>query len=409
MAEPRDASALKAENRKIVLDLFRSSPVMTIAEAADACGLSRPTVRRVTDFLKKKRLLLPSGKGDSTEEGGKKPLLLAFNAAYRHILCFQILADGLLSGVCDLRGRLLAEMSVAFPENTPLDAILGHMRRTGEAMREDLRLRPVDFAGVVLGCHGVTDSAAGVISSSPYYPSWGEDIPIKRLTKALFDSSLPVFIDNWNRFDAYAEMRVGKARGCADFITIDGETDGLGGGLVMDGVLWRGNQYLAGEIGHMVVDASGALPCTCGGRGCLQTVACMKKLEEDARRGFDKNRASLLFLRRPPAEVSHIEIYAAANAGDPFARELVDEQARWLGIGIVNVAMVADPARVLLLGPYAKGGPYLIESLKRHLETLTMPRLKKKVEIVCSSFGRERGLVGAAHFVADAYLAEPSL
>ena len=409
MNAQRDKSDIKIENRRQVLDTFRKSQITTVAEAAEMCALSRATAHRVAEFLRKKKLLLPTGKGASSDEGGKKPTLLTFNAGYRYILCYQILANSLLSAISDMRGKLLAENSVAFADNAPLKLILQHMKSAYENMTLGLHLRIEHFAGVVLGCHGVTNSADGTIASSPYYPSWGSDIPVKKLVERLFDKPVPIHIDNSNRYDAYAEMRMGQARGRRSFIVIDGEADGLGAGLVLDGALWRGSHFLSGEIGHMTVDPTGERLCTCGGRGCLETMASVTSLVERARRGFAANRDSLLFGKMAPGEISYRDIYDTANAGDGFARSVVDEQVRWLAIGIANTALVADPELVILQGPYSKGGEYFLARLHHYIDNAGLPRMRKEIAIAASNFGRERGLVGSAHYVADLFFDDAGL
>ncbi len=405
----RDQNDTKLENRRLVLDAFRIHQVTTVAEAAELSGLSRATAHRVADYLRERQFLIPVGKGMSGEVGGKKPTLLVFNSGYRYVLCYQMLANSLLAAIADLGGKLLAEHSVVFPENSALDLLLHHMERAYATMSAGLHLRIANFAGVVVGCHGVTNSQAGTISSSPYYPVWGSDIPIRDLTANLFDAPVPVYIDNSNRYDAYAELRVGQARGRKNFIIIDGETDGLGAGLVINGELWRGGRFLSGEIGHMTVDPTGARACTCGGRGCLETMASMNSLVQAARDGYAGNRKSLLFKRLTPGEVSHRDIYDAANAGDKFAKAIVDDHARWLGIGIANTLLVADPDLVVLQGPYSLGGDYLVERLHHHIDRAGLPRMRKDIEIVMSKFGRERGIVGSAHYVADDFFDNPEL
>ncbi|MCD8139391.1 MAG: ROK family protein [Planctomycetaceae bacterium] len=404
-----DKNSQKHDNRKAVLDVFRKNLVMTVAEAADLCGLSKPTVHRAAEFLVGKGLLLPTGKGLSGDEGGKKPILYTFNAGYRHILTFQILATTLLSAVSDMRGKLRAENSVAFRPDTPLEEIMDHMRAAADAMTSALHLRHEDYAGFVVGCHGVTDPEKGTIAGSAYFPSWGVDIPFTEPMQALFAPSPPLFIDNSNRYDAIAEMRAGAARGRDSFLVIDGETDGLGAGMVLGGALWRGSQSLAGEIGHMVVDPTGARTCYCGGKGCLETMASMASLVEAARSGYGANRKSLLFARLLPGELSYRDIYDIANAGDPFARRVVEEQARWLAIGIANVTMVADPGLVILQGPYAHGGEWLLDRIRHFLAGFSLPRTRRRPDITLSTFGRERGLVGGAHVVAESYFANPAL
>lgn len=405
----RDQNDMKIENRRQVLDAFRKGRIATVAEAAEICGVSSATAHRIAEFLRERKFLLPAGKGASGEDGGKKPTLYVFNAGFKYILCYQMLANSLLSAVSDMSGRLLAENSVAFQDNAPLKVILHHMARAYENMSTSLHLDIDSFAGAVVGCHGVTNSTEGTISSSPYFPSWGSNIPFRKLAAKLFEKPIPICIDNSNRYDAYAEMRVGQARDRKSFIVVDGETDGLGAGLVLDGTLWRGGRFLAGEIGHMTVDPTGVRKCTCGGRGCLETMASMNSMVVNARNGYVKNRESLLFKRMKPGEISYIDIYDAANAGDKFAQSVVDEQARWLAIGITNTALVADPDLVILQGPYAKGGDFFVKMLRHHIDRAGLPRMRKDIEIAYSKFGRERGLVGSAHYVADLFFERQEL
>ncbi len=408
-AERVNKNRLKRNNRRVVLQAFRNTAILTVSEIADATGLSKPTVHRAVEYLRGRNLVLTAGKGASTDEGGKKPTLLTLNARYKHILAFHIMAQGLLSGISDMQGKLLAETSVAFPYNTSLDTILAEMRKAAETMTADLRIDYADFAGVVIGGHGVTDADQGVIEGSPCYPVWGTKVPFQSLVADLFPVPLPVYMDNSNRYSAYAEMRTGAARNHKSFLVVDGEAEGLGAGLVLDGVLWHGGHCMAGEIGHMVVDPAGTRVCHCGARGCLETVACVASLVRGAKEGFSEHRDSLLFSRMQPGEVSYIDIYDIANAGDEFAQSLVDVQARWLAIGVVNVTLAADPDLVILQGPYARGGEYLLDRLVHHMSQFAHPRLKRYPEVIYSRFGRERVLVGGSHYVADRYYSAESL
>lgn len=399
----------KIANRKTALDAFRRTHHMSSSEGSEVAGQSRSTAHRAIEFLCRKKLLLVAGKGQSTDNGGKKPLLLALNATYRHVLCFHIQVGGLTAGITDLRGRLIAESSVFFPPDSPLDLVMGHMKNAYENMSGGLQLKEKDFAGVAVGCNGVADVDSGILSSSPNFRSWGNDIPLKSLVERIFKSPPPVFIDNSNRFDAYAEFRVGLARDIRNFIILDGHRDGLGAGVVVDGALWRGKRRLAGEIGHITVEAASEHLCTCGARGCLEALVSMTVLEKAARAGYRDNRKSLIFSRTPPDNVSYITIYNAANAGDPFARQLVEDQAGWLAMGINAAAMILDPDAVILQGTFAKGGDFLLHALNEQVARLGLPRLKDKVEILHSNLGRDRCLIGQAHYVADIFFQAPAL
>lgn len=399
----------KIMNRKAILDAFRRTQYMSSTEASEAAGQSRSTGHRAVEFLRKRDLLVVSGKGQSTDSGGKKPLLLTLNANYRHMLCFHIYVGGMTAGITDLKGRLLAENSVFFPPNSPLDLVLAHMKDSYENMSASLRLKEKDFAAVAVGCNGVVDSDTGILAGSPGFSSWGNNIPMGDLVAEMFKAPPSIFIDNANRFDAYAEYRIGQAHGLRNFITLDGHIDGLGAGVVMDGKLWRGRHRLAGEIGHIAVDPAGGVLCACGAKGCLEAIASMTALENAARSGYQRNRKSAVFSRTAPADVTYKIIYNAANAGDAFARTLVSNQAGWLAMGVNAAAMLLDPDAVILQGTFTKGGDFLIQELGRKFAELGLPGIRDKVEILCSNLGRERCLIGQAHFAADIFFESADL
>lgn len=401
--------ATKNQNRKTTLAIFRRTPLMSSTEAATATGLSRSTAHRAIEFLRKKNLVLVSGKRSTGDASGKKPALLCLNANYRHILCIQIEIGGLNAGIADLKGRLLAETSTPFQPDSPLDAVLGHMKAAYKNMCAQLRLSSDDFAGMAVGCNGVVDLDNGILVSAPNFPSWGNAVPLVAKLRAIFKTMPSIFIDNSNRFDAYAEYRIGQAQGVRDFLVIDGHYDGFGGGLVVNGSLWRGRMSLAGEIGHLTVSTENGRPCYCGASGCLEAMASMRSLEEAAMAAAGKKRKSTLFSPPAPLSPTYRGIYDAANTGDKYAQSLVADQAKWLAVGINCITLIFAPEMVILQGKFVEGGAFLLQCVKERLGTLGLPRIADKVGVVYSHLGHDRCLIGQAHFVADAFFDTPDL
>jgi Transcriptional regulator/sugar kinase len=393
----------KTQNRKAALTAFKTTALLSSTEVANATGLSRSTAHRAIEFLRKKNLVLVSGKRSSNDASGKKPLLLCLNANYRYVLCFQIQIAGLSAGITDLKGRILAETSIAFQPDTTLPVVLSHMETMYAELRAQLNLADKDFAGMAVGCNGVVDSEKGIIVSSPNFPSWGNQVPLVNQLRERFMHIPYIYIDNSNRFAAYAEYCAGQAKGIPNFLVIDGHYDGFGGGLVVEGSLWRGRQSLAGEIGHLPVDATGSHACACGARGCLEATASMKALEEAARAGAAKNGNSLLFSQAPASELNYKKVLAAANSGDKYAQSLVSDQAKWLAMGMNSIALLFAPDLIILQGNFKEGGAFLLQSVRKHIEKLGLPRIADKVEVVYSHLGSDRCLIGQAHFIADAY------
>lgn len=399
----------KALNRKTVLDVFRNSQYMTWTEVSEATGQSPSTVHRAIEFLRKKNLLVVAGKGPSTDNGGKRPLLLTLNGTYRYILCFYIQIDAVSTSITDLRGSFLVEKTVSFPQNSSLQTVLDHMRQSFENLAAGLDLKESDFAGAAVGSNGVVDALAGMLSSAPNFSSWGNNIPLKNLVEGIFQtkSAPPVHVDNSNRFDAYAEYRVGQARGVDNFMIINGHADGFGAAFVIDGKLRRGKHNLAGEFGHLTIDPKSKRICYCGARGCLESIASMVALEEEARNGFQDNRKSSMFSHIHPDEVSYMGIYNSANAGDAFARELVAKQAGHLAIGLSAAAILVDPDVVILQGSFVAGGDFLLDTLRKKCAELGLPRIENKLKILYSSLPRDKYRIGQAHYVADIFFQTP--
>lgn len=399
----------KTQNRKITLSAFRAVPLLSSTEVATATNLSRSTAHRAIEFLRKKNLLLVSGKRSSGDASGKKPLLLCINANYRHIFCVDIQIAGLHAGIADLKGKLLAESTAVFKQNSSLDSVLSHMESLYTDLRDQLNLTDDGFAGMAVGSNGVVDMEKGIVVSAPNFPSWGNHVPLLKQLNKRFGHMPTIFIDNSNRFSAYAEYRVGQARGNPNFFAIAGHHDGFGGGLVVDGSPWRGRQSLAGEIGHVPVDGRNGRICACGARGCLEATASMKILEKTAMAGLAEHPDSMLATEIPPSDLTYKKIYAAAAMGDKYAKALVKEQGEWLAMGINSMALLFSPGLVILQGNFKEGGPLLLHSILTHIAKLGLPRIQNKIDVVYSHLGNDRCLIGQAHFIADAFFEDPAL
>ncbi|MDE2140894.1 MAG: ROK family protein [Elusimicrobia bacterium] len=129
---------------------------------------------------------------------------------------------------------------------------------------------------------------------------------------------------------------------------------GVGGGLILNGRLHRGATGAAGEIGHQIVRAGGAL-CRCGRRGCLEAYAGTYGLQRIARR----------LMRRPPSPLTPKALAEAARAGVPGAMKVWDEAGTWLGIGLSNAVLLFNPDAVLVLGGVARAGRLILDPVRR--------------------------------------------
>jgi glucokinase len=218
--------------------------------------------------------------------------------------------------------------------------------------------------------------------------------------KILMGERLPgraVVIENDANLAALAEHRLGAARGYRHVVVVTLGT-GIGGGLIIDGEVQVGAHGFAGEIGHMVVDPVGP-PCPCGRRGCWERYASGGGLGLLAREAAlaGKLPGVVALSGGDPESVRGEHVTAAALAGDPDARRVVEEVGWWVGFGLANLACVVDPECFVLGGGLVGAGDLLIEAARRAFaELVEGGATRPETAIVAAALGERAGAVGAA-------------
>lgn len=387
---------LQDKNRRLILSIIRSMDSITMPELSERIGLSKTTVSKIVVTLLEKNFIISAGKGDSSDEGGKRPELFRFNAAKAYAVGVHIAPRRIAVALADLRGVIIDRLSLDIRENEELghviDGIAGSVRQL-LALRN---LGPASLIGVAVGAHGITDIEKGSSLFSPHFPSWGENVELKRLIAEALGFDTVILVDNQIRFQVFAEHASGVARGYHDVVVIEGG-EGLVAGIIGNGVIQRGTHRLAGEIGHMVLDPYDTQECACGCRGCFEVLvsscrvvsqyrdACSRDLPD----GVDK-----LDLR---------DIFSAAEGGDPVARSCLHETAAWFARGIANIILVVDPQIVVFQGIYAEAGSYFLECLREGLSQLAVPVVRKDLRVEYSTLGADACLLGATGYLIANY------
>ncbi len=205
-----------------------------------------------------------------------------------------------------------------------------------------------------------------------------------------------LLIENDATVAVLAEHALGAARGYQHVVMVTLGT-GIGGGIVADGRVLVGSAGFAGEIGHMVVDPSGPA-CPCGRRGCWERFASGAGLGVLAREAALAGRlGAVVTLAGDPESVRGEDVSAAAAAGDPEARRVIEEVGWWVGFGLANLAAVLDPACFVLGGGVAQAGEVLIDAARATFASLVEGGDRRPhAAVVPAVFGERAGAVGAA-------------
>lgn len=263
---------------------------------------------------------------------------------------------------------------------------------------EDMAKAPIELAASLMTPEvaAVGLGAAGLVAWPEGRLVWGpnvvgEQIPFATLLADAFD--VPVVVDNDANFAALAEVRVGVARGLEHVVMVTLGT-GIGGGIVIGGEVYRGASF-AGEVGHMVVDVGGP-SCTCGQRGCWETFASGRRLDQMARDAAAEHPAGLIARLAGQDTPSGIHLTEAAIHGDAEALALMRETGTWLGVGIASLVAVLDPQLVVVGGGASRAGDALLEPARRSLaSTLEGASHRTPTPIAAAALGEDAGLIGA--------------
>ena len=249
-----------------------------------------------------------------------------------------------------------------------------------------------DFGGLGIGFPGPVDSKKGIIYEAPNLGF--KMFPLKeKLQKAL---NLPVHVENDVNAGTWAEFKFGAGKGKTHVIGIFPGT-GIGGGLILNGQLFRGARGAAGEIGHMCIDICG-LKCSCGGRGCIESMASRSAIAKEIA-GFAIRGKALKVAEKAGGDISKIRsktIYKAIEDNDKDVIEIVDTAAKQLGIALANCANIFDPDMLIIGGGLVEklGTPFL-KKAEKSMKSQGLPRIVSEVEVAQAKLGDDAVLLGA--------------
>ena len=246
--------------------------------------------------------------------------------------------------------------------------------------------------GVGIVAPGPLDPWRGIIYKAPNLPGW-ENLPLAEQLADL--CKLPVRLGNDANLAGLGEHRFGAGRGVSHLIYLTVST-GVGGGIIVEDQLVLGARGGAGEPGHMTIDR-GDLRCPCGNYGCLELYASGTGIARQAGEALDAGRQSTLGV--PGGRPTAVEVAAAAEAGDSLAVELLEDAARALGLGIVNLLHLFDPRLVILGGGVSHSGDIWWRAMEAEVERRAMPVYRQGLQILPAALGDDAGLYGAAAMI----------
>jgi predicted NBD/HSP70 family sugar kinase len=372
-------------NTSRILQTLRVNGPLSRAQLASMSGVSRGTIGAITKRLLEVNVLEEQ---ESTLAGksGRPGTPLWFGRRAAMSGAIAIRRNRLEVAVINVRGDILAhEVSAVRPaaDAAEIDrTAVGSFRRTAKGF-------VAEIVKIGISVPGVCDHATGEVIACPELPA----LVGTHLVDALrADTGIGVVVDDDSLGSALGEQWFGGGRGHATFVTV--ETGfGIGAGIVVDGTIIRGPAGFSAEVGHTCVDRFG-VDCSCGLRGCWETIATTRWLRKAAAR-IGLKGANRIGIGR---------VIRLADGGDPDAVALVQEFADNISIGLANLAQALCVGRFILQGDAIEGG----EQFRRRIEMCTQSRvfepLRSSLSVELSQMADKAGILGAAAIALDSAL-----
>ena len=237
---------------------------------------------------------------------------------------------------------------------------------------------------------GVIDQENGIVLFTPNLP-WRNYNMKQSMEEKL---GLPFFVGNDVNLGVLGEYKFGVARGYNDVVGLFVGT-GMGGGLILDGKLYTGNQFKGAECGHMVLDPEGPL-CNCGQRGCLEAFSSKQGMSAYIRTQVSRGRESMMAEVVSEGVFRSKALKKALAANDAVAVEAVDRACHYLAVAIGSLINIFSPQLVILGGGVIEAeGDLFLQKVLAEVDRYCMPSIRTSVEIKNASLGDDSVVYGA--------------
>nr|WP_263327139.1 ROK family transcriptional regulator [Neobacillus sp. Marseille-Q6967] len=387
---------IRANNKKIVLQCIRNYQPISRAEIAEKVHFSKPTVSLLVDELVKENWVYEKGIGESSSQGGRRPIHLYFNEKAGYVIGVDIGGTKVKIAITDLGGKIICSSSFntrKYLENT----LLKQIRKEVLDMIQRNQLNEKLILGMGVGVPGITETNTGVVVEAPSL-KW---VRYPFLTEAERFFSFPVYVENDVNVAVLGEQWLGRAKN-KDNVLFMAVGTGIGSGIIIHNQLYRGSSYAAGEVGYMVTDKNdmkNEFKPIFHRYGYLESVAGGKAIGRKLTMLVQQNKHHPLHADAAETELTGEQAFLLAKAGDKAALSVVEDAIEHLAYGIINAATLLNPEVIILDGGVMKSADFILPRLQK----IVHHYLPSSVEIYPSQLGDNAGVIGAASLFLREY------
>jgi glucokinase len=375
MVAPKKSGPLGLAGASELFQLLRDGRPRTRAELAATTGLARSTVGLRLDTLLDLGLIRPIGDGASS--GGRPPSQFALNPSARVVVGADLGATHATIAVADLGGVILRTHRARLPIAEGPERVLGWVADEARTLLAEAGRTVADLLAVGLGLPGPVEHDTGRPVNPPIMPGWdGFDVP-GRILDAL---GVPALVDNDVNIMAIGE-KTRSFPDVSDLLFVKVAT-GIGSGIISGGLLQRGAQGSAGDIGHVRIERGKGVECHCGNFGCLEAMASGPAIARQ--------------LREEGADVDTMtDVIDLLRLGDLRAIRAVRQAGRDIGEVLTMCVSLVNPSVIVLGGSVTRAGEHLLAGVREVVYQTSTPLATEHLSIVQSRTAEDAAVIGA--------------
>jgi transcriptional regulator of PTS gene len=326
-------------------------------------------------------------------------MLLALNPEGTFVVGLNLSNSKLSVVIVNFEGTIVASHAHPLaPIHHSVSEIANRVAGAVQACIWEANFAKEQISGVGIGIPGLVDPDSGNIRFLPNY-GW-ENVNIKELVQNKLNH--PCYIDNSSNTLALAEQWFGEGKGIDNFLVVTIE-NGIGLGAVINGRIYRGQEGIAGEFGHMTINPEGP-ECRCGKKGCVEAYTGNIAIMRDARLAANDGR----WHREDPAGFTYEEMVRAAQEGVVALRQLFSRAGHILGIGLSHLITLFNPSKIIITGQGVQAGELIFDPMSLAIEAYHSARFgRQTTEIIVQQWTEQDWARGAGALVLQELYKSP--
>jgi predicted NBD/HSP70 family sugar kinase len=385
----------KASHKKQILRAIYFDGPLSNSELSRIVKLSTPKINSLLIGLIDDGLVKDLGRGDSS--GGRRPNIYGLVEDGFYVVGITI---NITRTIISIFNACNEEVSGPhfFPIKVQPD--IGIFNDVNKALEEvvaesNILHDKILVAGIELP--GLIDQKQGV--NKTYFPHISN---LYEELRKIF--GIPVYFNHDSKVRTFAEQHFGLAKNKKNVLMIQADW-GLGLGIIVNGKLYHGKSGFSGEFGHLPIVDNGVL-CSCGKKGCLETIASATAIARMAKEGIKNGNLSLIqeLVGGDIDKIDISDVTKAANSGDQFAISLFTDVGYWLGRGMVYLIQIFNPELIIISGRVAEASQFILAPVQQAIQTFSNRDISNDTEIKFSELGSKAGTMGAAAYALEKIL-----